>query len=281
MRTIPFLPVAGLLLTLASCRGHNASTAPNPPPGQQAWTLTWSDDFDGPNGSAPDSTKWAYDIGGKGWGNNELETYTSRTQNVTLQDGNLVIQALKETLTGSDGVTCNYTSARLKTQGKFRQSYGRFEARIKIPYGQGLWPAFWMLGDDIGTVGWPLCGEIDIMEAIGKEPSIVHGSMHGPGYFGAKGLTGAYTLASGTFRDDFHIFAVEWEPDVVRFYVDGTLYQTRTPTDIPPGSRWVYDHPFFILLNVAVGGNWPGNPDATTTFPQKMLVEYVRVYARQ
>jgi beta-glucanase (GH16 family) len=138
-----------------------------------------------------------------------------------------------------------------------------------------------MLGDDIGTTGWPGCGEVDIMENIGKEPAVVHGSMHGPGYSGSNGLTSSYTLPVGKFADDFHLLAVEWEPNVVRFYVDGNLYETRTPGDLPVGTKWVYDHPFFLLLNVAVGGNWPGNPDASTVFPQMMMVDYVRVYARQ
>src|SRR5882672_7548982 len=245
------------------------------------WSLTWSDEFDGPNGSAVDSTKWSFDVGGNGWGNNELETYTSRTANAHLESGLLVIKALKETFTGPDNITRNYTSARLLTRNKFTQAYGRFEARIKIPYGQGLWPAFWMLGDNIGTAGWPTCGEIDIMENIGKEPSIVHGTFHGPGYSGGNGVSAAYTLSGGQkFSDDFHTFAVEWEPNVMRFYVDGLLYKTRTPADLPAGTSWVFDHPFFIILNVAVGGGWPGNPDATTVFPQQMLVDYVRVYQR-
>jgi beta-glucanase (GH16 family) len=214
-------------------------------------------------------------------GDNELETYTSRPQNAQLQDGNLVITAAQETFTGTDGITRNYTSARMKTAGLFTQTYGRFEARIKIPKGQGLWPAFWMLGNDISTTGWPGCGEIDIMENIGKEPNIVHGSMHGPGYSGGNPLTGSYTLPSGNFSDDFHVFAVEWEPKVARFYVDGNLYETHTPSDLPSGTTWVYDRPFFIILNVAVGGGWPGNPDQTTVFPQTMLVDYVRVYARK
>jgi beta-glucanase (GH16 family) len=221
------------------------------------------------------------ETGGNGWGNNELETYTNRTQNAHVQDGNLVIAAIKEAFTGSDGIARQYTSARLKTAGAFEQKYGRFEARIKITQGQGMWPAFWMLGNNIGTAGWPACGEIDIMENIGKEPSIAHGSMHGPGYSGANGLTGGYTLPSGKFADDFHIFAVEWEASAVRFYVDGNLYETRTPADLPAGKTWVFDHPFFILLNVAVGGDWPGNPDNTTAFPQNMLVDYVRVYTKK
>src|SRR6266404_4246378 len=197
------------------------------------WSLVWSDEFDGPAGSAVDSSKWSFDVGGNGWGNNELETYTSRTANAYRDSGMLVIKALKETFTGSDNRTRDYTSARLLTKNKFTQAYGRFEARIKIPYGQGIWPAFWMLGDNINTVGWPTCGEIDIMENIGKEPSIVHGTFHGPGYSGGNGIGAAYALPNGQkFSDDFHTFAVEWEPNVVRFYVDGLLYKTRTPADL-------------------------------------------------
>ena len=246
-----------------------------------AWQLAWSDEFNGPDGSAVDSTKWSFDIGGKGWGNNELETYTSRTANAHLENGSLVIKAMKETFTGADNITRDYTSARLLTKNKFSQAYGRFEARIKIPYGQGIWPAFWMLGDNIDAAHWPNCGEIDVMENIGKEPSIVHGTFHGPGYSGEKGVGAAYTLTGEKkFSDDFHTFAVEWEPNVIRFYVDGNLYQTRTRADLPHGASWVFDHPFFIILNAAVGGDWPGNPDKTTVFPQQMLVDYVRVYKR-
>ena len=279
MRPICWLEItlATLLLLLPACGGGSMSSAPAPPPASQ-WTLAWSDEFSGSNGSAPDSTKWGYDVGGSGWGNQELEYYTNRTQNAYVQDGNLVIQALKENYTGSDGVTRNYTSARLLTAGHFSQAYGRFEARIKLPYGQGIWPAFWMVGDNIGQVGWPQCGEIDIMENIGKEPSIIHGSIHGPGYTGGTGVSSSYTLPSGHFSDDFHVFAVEWEPNVVRFYVDDTLYATDTPASLPAGATWVFDHPFMIILNVAVGGDWPGAPDSTTVFPQQMLVDYVRVY---
>jgi beta-glucanase (GH16 family) len=245
------------------------------------WTLVWSDEFDGPSGSQVNSSKWSFDIGGNGWGNNELQTYTSRTANSDLEGGLLVIKALKETFTGPDGLTRSYTSARLLTKNKLSQAFGRFEARIKIPFGQGIWPAFWMLGDNINTAGWPTCGEIDIMENIGREPSIVHGTFHGPGYSGANGVGAAYALSNGQkFADDFHTFAVEWEPNIMRFYVDGLLYKTRTPSDLPAGTSWVFDHPFFIILNVAVGGSWPGNPDATTVFPQQMLVDYVRVYQR-
>jgi beta-glucanase (GH16 family) len=245
------------------------------------WKLVWSDEFDGPNGSPVDSTKWGFDTGGGGWGNNELETYTSRTENASREGGMLVVKAIKETFRGSDNITRDYTSARLLTRNKFSQAYGRIEARIKVPYGQGIWPAFWMLGDNIGTAGWPNCGEIDIMENIGREPSIVHGTIHGPGYSGGDGIGAAYTLPTGQkFSDNFHTFAVEWEPNVMRWYVDGLLYKTITPANLPAGKSWVFDHPFFIILNVAVGGYWPLYPDATTVFPQQMLVDYVRVYQR-
>ncbi len=245
------------------------------------WSLVWSDEFSGPGGAAIDSTKWTRQVGGGSWGNDELEYYTSRPENSYQSGGFLVIKAIKEHYTGSDKVTREYTSARLITKNKFSPQYGRVEARIKLPYGQGIWPAFWMLGSDIDTVGWPQCGEVDIMENIGKEPSIIHGTIHGPGYSGGGGLGSSYSLPNNQrFADSFHTFAVEWEPGVVRFYCDGILYKTRVPADLPAGKTWVYNHPFFILMNLAVGGNWPGSPDATTVFPQTMLVDYVRVYQR-
>ncbi|MFI5184313.1 MAG: glycoside hydrolase family 16 protein, partial [Vicinamibacteria bacterium] len=216
------------------------------------------------------------------FGNDELEYYTDRPRNASLDgNGHLAILADRERYKGADGRERDYTSARLKTEGLFAQAYGRFESRMKIPYGQGMWPAFWMLGADIETLGWPACGEVDVMENVGFEPAIVHGTFHGPGYSGAGGLGAPYPLSGGArFSDDFHVFAVEWEPNAVRWYVDGNLYETRTPADLPAGTKWVFDHPFFVILNVAVGGGWPGAPDATTVFPQRMLVDYVRVYSR-
>ncbi len=244
----------------------------------QKWVLTWSDEFNGTG--APDPSKWVVATGGK-WANNELQAYTARPENIRQENGALVITAEKGTYTGADGITRDYTSGRMSTATLFTQKYGKFEARIKIPRSQGMWPAFWLLGDDHNSLGWPDCGEIDIMENVGKEPGTVHGSLHGPGYSGNNPLTASYTLPNGqAFADDFHVFTVEWEPNAIRFYVDGNLYETKTPADLPSGTRWVFDHPFYLILNLAVGGSWPGNPDATTVFPQTMLVDYVRVYSR-
>ena len=268
-------------------------SADQQPVSPKNYTLVWHDEFDGPNGSLPDPQKWAYDLGGGGWGNHELESYTNRAENARIENGDLVITARRENYEGEDHLPREYTSARLKTQGLFSQSYGRFEARIKIPAGQGIWPAFWMLGDNISTAGWPKCGEIDIMENIGKEPRVIHGSLHGPMGSGstATDLTAAASLESGKdFAAGFHVYAVEWDPDAVRFYLDSTLYATFTPNSTTSTSvnspnpnpdtagSWVFDHPFFLILNVAVGGDWPGPPDATIHFPQTMLVDYVRVY---
>ncbi len=243
--------------------------------------LTWSDEFDGAAGSAPDPTKWVYDIGGSGWGNSELQCYTDRRENSYLDGkGNLVIKAIKEKepFAGPDGIKCDYTSARLKTKGLFEQQYGVFEACIKLPSGQGLWPAHWMLGNNISGVGWPMCGEVDNMENKGKEPGTNYGSLHGPGYAGANALTTTITLPDGKkLSDDFHVYKVEWEESEVRFYVDDVHYATKSRADVGT-NPWVFDHPFFLLLNVAVGGHFGGNPDDTTVFPQEMLVAYVRAY---
>lgn len=240
----------------------------------QNWTLVWSDEFTQADGSAPDSTKWSHEVGGNGWGNSELEYYTDGTTNCWTTNGMLVIEARQQNLGGR-----NYTSARLRTKGKASWTYGRIEGRIKIPRGQGLWPAFWTLGANIDSAGWPTCGEIDIMENIGKEPAIVHGTAHGPGYSGGNGIGGPFTISGGAFADDFHVYAIEWETNRIQWFVDGQPYFTITPSRLPASANWVFNAPQFILLNVAVGGLWPGNPDGTTTFPQRMYVDYVRVYA--
>ncbi len=235
------------------------------------WTPIWTDDFNGPAGSAPDPSKWIFDQGATGWGNHELEDYTDSRDNV-FQDGHghLVIRAIRP-------AAGKYTSGRIKTQGRFEVQYGKIEARISLPRGQGVWPAFWMLGKDIPTVGWPRSGEIDIMENIGKEPSIVHGTVHGPGYSGAKGITAAHNLGRGSF----HIYGVEWSADSIDFQMDGRSYAKVTRASLPSGAVWVFDKPFFLLLNLAIGGDWPGNPDSTTRFPQSMLVDWVKVWKLQ
>jgi beta-glucanase (GH16 family) len=247
---------------------------------QNEWNIVWSDEFNQPDGSVPDPTKWGYETGGGGWGNNELEYYTSRTNNARIEGGQLVIEADQESYGGS-----SYTSARMLTKGKWSWTYGRMEARIKIPRGQGIWPAFWMLGTNIDSVSWPTCGEIDIMENIGKtsDRGTAHGTIHGPqsggDYNGGSGVGGTYTLSGGAaLAADFHIFAVEWTTNQIKWFVDTNLYFTATPASLPSGSTWVFTQPQFLLLNIAVGGNWPGNPDGTTLFPQQMLVDYVRVY---
>ncbi len=261
-------------------RRTESSTSPDSQSSPK-WILKWSDEFNGLNGAPPDESKWVVDTGGNGWGNNELQYYTPRRKNVRQENDNLIIEAIKEDFTGPDGVRRDYTSARVNTAGRFSQQNGRFEARIKIPRGQGIWSAFWLLGNDLPAKGWPSCGEIDIMENLGFEPSRIFGALHGPGYSARNALTSSYTLSNGRFSDDFHVFAVEWEPQRIRFYVDDQLYATRVSSDVPPGNAWVYDHPFSLIVNVAVGGDLPGKPDDSTVFPQRMLVDYVRVYARQ
>jgi beta-glucanase (GH16 family) len=256
--------------------GSNADDSGTAPSG---WKLTWSDEFNGPDGSAVDPTKWKHDTGGTGWGNNELEYYTDGTQNAVVKGGYLVITAT------TDGAsqykcsygTCKYTSARLLTEGLFSQKYGRFEARAQMPTGKGLWPAIWMLGDNISTVSWPACGEIDFMETIGTDISTNHGTLHMPSSYGPSGT---YKLPNGaSYADAFHTFAIEWEPGTVRFYVDEMLYETQK-SNVPSGDTWEFDHPFFLVMNVAVGGQWPGSPDSTTTFPQTLKVDWVRAYEK-
>lgn len=240
------------------------------------YQLVWEDNFDGSAGKAPDASKWVYDLGigpgNDGWGNQELQYYTNRPENVALDGtGNLAITARRESYAGR-----GFTSARLNTKGVFAQAYGRFEARIKLPWGPGIWPAFWMLGANIDQVTWPQCGEIDIMEYRGQEPNLIYGSVHGPGYSGGAAITKSYGFTNDRFDVDFHVFAVEWGEDFIDYYVDEVLYQRLTPEDTP--GEWVYKQPFFIIMNIAVGGNFVGFPTSQTPFPQTMLVDYVKVY---
>lgn len=250
------------------------------------WKLVWSDEFNNRRGTAPNDNIWGQEVGDgtangiAGWGNSELEYYTAGTENVSTDGkGNLKI-----TVKEADGSLmcyygpCEYTSARLLTKNRFEVAYGRIEARIKVPEGAGLWPAFWMLGTDIDQVNWPQTGEIDIMEFVGREPEQVFGTLHGPGYSGGQSYGKVYELGQPV-SDKFHVFAVEWQPDKIEWFIDGISYFTATPDDpFMQGKQWVFNHPFFILLNVAIGGNFGGPVGPDTTFPQSMLVDYVRLY---
>ncbi|MFP4847063.1 family 16 glycosylhydrolase [Winogradskyella sp. PE311] len=249
--------------------------------------LVLSEEFD--VDGTPDPSLWAFEIGDgtaqgiPGWGNNELQYYTDRPENVNVDNGVLVITAQEEDFEGS-----NYTSGRLITQGLFEQQYGRFEARIRLPYGKGIWPAFWLLGNDCDQNPWPQCGEIDIMEYLGDSPTVVFGTAHGPGYNAGEAITKEYELENDRFDTDFHIFGIEWGPDYINYYVDGDLYQSITPETVAEeavidgdpvnAGEWVFNRPFFMIINIAVGGNLPGAPNAETEFPQRMFVDYVRVY---
>ncbi|WP_061296183.1 glycoside hydrolase family 16 protein [Herbidospora cretacea] len=240
--------------------------------------VTWSDEFNAPAGTSIDGSKWKFDIGGGGWGNNEQQYYTNSTRNVYHDGaGNLAITARRENPSNLQCHygTCQYTSGRILTADRFTQAYGRFEARIKIPRGQGIWPAFWMLGG--GT--WPNGGEIDILENVGKEPNTVYGTVHGPGYSGGTAVGGNRNTGA-PLADAFHTYRVDWSPNLIIWYLDGSEYFRVTPSSLR-GNAWVFDHPFFMILNVAVGGYWPGYPDGTTQFPQTMLIDYVRVSAWQ
>ncbi len=269
-----FVPLLFALLLLVGC--PRVTETPPPPPtatptpewARDGWTLVWQDEFDG---DTLDTANWTFDIGGTGWGNNELQAYTNRPENVRLEDGQLVIEAREESF-----VRRNYTSGRIKTQDLGAWAYGRFEARMQLPYGNGIWPAFWMLGEDIAQTPWPGCGEIDVMEHIGREPNRIYGTVHGPGYSGSGGV-GHYTTVNDLY-EGFHVFAVEWDPEEIRWYVDDTEFFKVTPASVR--GTWVFDHPFFLLINLAVGGNWPGPPDDTTVFPQFLKVDYVRIYQR-
>lgn len=285
-------------LVISSCSTSETQTV------AQFENLIWQDEFD--IDGQPNPANWDYNIGTgeNGWGNGELQYYTDRPENVTVQNGMLIITVREESYEGSD-----YTSARLLTKGKFEQKYGRFEARMRLPSGKGLWPAFWMLGnnievesdDDTSTYQWPFCGEIDIMENKGSNPTIVSGAVHGPGYSGGTPILKEYDLVNERVDSEFHVYGIEWGPDYVNFYIDDVLYNQITPDDIPNISipdfyqdvftdsleyslyeekwnQWVYDHPFFMLLNVAVGGGFDGPPNSETVFPQTLLVDYVRVY---
>ncbi|MEL6894081.1 MAG: family 16 glycosylhydrolase, partial [Actinomycetota bacterium] len=256
-----------------------------PDPGPTGWSMVWSDEFDGEAGAPPDPSNWSYELGdvtpdGKnGWGNEELQYYTADTDNsATDGAGNLVI-----TLDAADGGRecyygpCEFESARLITQHKAEFAYGRIESRLKVPTGgDGLWPAFWSLGTDINDNPWPAAGEIDIMEYVSRLPEEIFGTIHGPGYSGGESFSGIFDFGE---RVDlgYHTYAVEWEPNEIRWYLDGQLYHQAVPADVAP-NPWVFEKPYFLLLNFAIGGNFGGTPDPANTYPQEYLVDYVRVY---
>lgn len=247
-------------------KGNNVSPATYP-----GYSLVWADEF---NGTSLDMDSWNYDVGDGcpncGWGNNELEYYTAG-ENLTLQDGKMIIEARSETKGGK-----NYTSSRIKTQNKKSFKFGRIDIRAKVPKGKGVWPAIWMLGNNISTVSWPKCGEMDIMELLGQEPNKVYSTVHyGPGP-GSIQISRSKTAAV-PYSDDFHLFSLIWEADRMRYLVDNELISEVKKSDLG-GNTYPFNEPFFLLINVAIGGNWPGSPDATTRLPQWMMVDYVRVF---
>lgn len=257
------------LQTLTGC-GQTTATTPIDVP--EGWNLVWHDEFDG---KQINSDNWNYDLGGGGWGNGEAQIYTDLKENARLEKGNLVIEARKEE---NDSGGFEFTSARLKTQGKQSFQYGRIEARIKVPEGAGMWPAFWMLGDNITEVGWPDCGEIDIMEYVGKDPDVILGTLHGPGYSGALGFT-QWNRQTYNIADDFHTYAIEWDAEQINWFYDGVQYHSVSKSDV--GIRdWPFDQPFFIIFNLALGGTLGGLISPDTAFPAQYQIDYVRVYEK-
>ena len=256
-----FVLVLLLIILLSAC----SSPKVTPPEGYE---LLWHDEFDG---KKIDTNNRTYDIGGWGWGNGEAQYYTTREENARVEKGLLIIEGRQEKFEDS-----YYTSARLKTQGLHEFQYGRIEARVKVPIGKGLWPAFWMLGSNFNGSNWPDCGEIDIMEYLGKEPDLILGTLHGPGYSGAMGIS-SWNRQTYNIADEFHTFAIDWTVEKIDWYYDGELYHTVKRTDV--GDReWVFDQPFFIILNLAIGGQLPGPVGLDTVFPTQYQIDYVRVF---
>jgi beta-glucanase (GH16 family) len=242
------------------------------PSSYAGYNLAWSDEFNGP---LLDNTTWNYEQGGNGWGNNELENYTDRKQNLLLSNGNLIIEARKESYQGN-----NYTSARITTQNKKTFTFGRIDIRAKLPVSKGMWPALWMLGSNLPTVNWPACGELDMMELVGSAPKQVTGTMHWASNSGQDTyLNNNYVLASQDFSQQFHVFSIVWAQDSVKWLVDDNQYFSGIKANVTNGP-WPFNNPFFFIFNVAVGGNWPGAPDNTTSFPQRMFVDYIRVFQK-
>jgi len=268
MRVVLLTGIACSMLGCAKARDSGTTTS-------NGWVQVWADEFDGAAGSAPGS-HWVPDVGGDGWGNNQLEHNTDRIDNAFLDgDGHLVIRAQREDYEGNA-----YTSARLTTRDTVEHGPARIEARIKVPEGKGIWPAFWLLGADFDEVGWPTCGEIDILEVRGSQPHTVLTTVHGPGYSGGDGVGTTTVLPDATASEDFHVYAVDIDPHHIVWWIDGRRVHTVRLGDIPGGTAWAFDDPFFIILNVAVGGHFVEPPDADTPLPADMVVDYVRVFER-
>ena len=278
--------IAATSLLALSCAPSGTDAPSTAPPG---WTLTWSDDFDGPAGSAVDARYWSHELGDGcaagicGWGNEEKEHYTSDLPNASLTgDGELAIVArvAQASLACYYG-PCRYTSAKLRTRDKVQVKHGRVEARLRLPRGQGLWPAFWMLGSSFGTTPWPACGELDIMENHGSRPASVSSAIHGPGYSGSTTpFVHDRPLAAGDYSQDHHVFGVQWDSARVEFMVDGEPHYVVAKEEIERHGAWVFDQPFYVILNLAVGGTFDGDPKSDTILPATMLVDWVRVYER-
>jgi beta-glucanase (GH16 family) len=263
--TVRIFALIAFVALFGGCKVDPEQTLPD-----RSYELVWSDEFNGDSGTLVDASKWAYDLGNSGWGNNELQNYTNSANNISMDGkGNLAINVLKD-------ASGNYSSARIKTDSLFAQKFGRIEARIKTPTGAGIWPAFWMLGSNIDKVSWPECGEIDIMEQRGQQSNITYSTLHGPGYSGAQGVSAAYGLKNARFDSDFYVYAVEWGENYIDFFVNNYLFKRLNPADVK--GEWVYNQPFFLIMNVAVGGNFLGPPNSSTPFPGAMKIDYVRVY---
>lgn len=270
------LNLFGVALILSGCLGEQV--LPQTSPASDAWVLEWADEFE----TELDTSIWTPQIGTgeeqglSGWGNNELQHYTDRPENVRVEDGHLVITAIQEDYEGSA-----YTSARLISQNAKEIKYGRIEARIQVPAGQGFWPAFWLLGKNIDDVGWPQCGEIDVMEARGQQPAWIGGAIHGPGHSGGNSLSQSYYDKEQSFDAAFHVVGIDWDQDLISWWVDGNVYHSVTRGSLQAHQEWVYDQPFFLLLNLAVGGNYVGSPTNDTPFPAEYKIDYIRVYQRK
>ena len=274
---ISLLVIGAVLVTAEADRSPEQSPGAHGSARGGIGSLAWSDEFTGRRGSLPNPRKWSFETG-YGWGDGELQSYTHRAANAALDGrGHLAITARRESYTGPDGHTANYTSARINSQAKFEVAYGRVEARIRVPRGRGLLPAFWALGSNFDTAGWPTAGEIDVMEVNGKDPLTVHGTLHGPRSGHKDYALEATRRTRAPLSRGFHTYGVTWSPGRIAFHFDGRIYAVREPSDLPAGSSWSFDHPFFLLFTLAVGPRWLGPPDATTPWPATMLVDWVRV----